>query len=130
MAIDRSKYQDSNMDTDTTFPAKNTQLAVGDSVEGVYVGIKQNVGPNNSNIYVLQAESGERVGVWGSTVIDARMETIAIGTGVAIEYTGLKSPKSGGKPYKDFYVGVTPGSQPVAAGASADRDINDDDIPF
>jgi hypothetical protein len=123
MAVDRSKYRSSDDRTDRNWPEKDTELGVGDSIEGVYISKKENVGVNNSNVYVLRTEEGELVGVWGSTVLDAKFEKIALDTQVAIEFIGSKMNKSGkGKPYKDFFVGV---GDAVAAG-----DGDDNDVPF
>jgi hypothetical protein len=106
MAVDRNKYRSSDDRTDRNWPEKGVDLTEGDSIEGVYVSKKENVGANSSNVYVLKTDEGELVGVWGSTVIDAKFENIALNTEVAIEFVGMKTPKKGGKQYKDFFVGV------------------------
>ncbi len=117
--------------TDRSWPEKGTELTVGDSIEGVYVSKKENVGANSSNVYALRTAGGELVGVWGSTVIDAQFDNISLGSEVALEYLGLRKPKSGGKPYKDFFVGigeVPAGSAP--APKSQGNSQNTDDEPF
>lgn len=75
-------------------------------IEGKYIKKRVKVGPNDSNVYVLQNDSfktednptGEK-GVWGSTVIDGQFEDGADGNGipagseVKIEYLGKERGK-------------------------------------
>ena len=76
----------------------------GDLIEGVYKRKKENVGINNSNIYVIQEDDkDETTSVWGSTVLDARFDEIPQGSIVKIEYVG-KVKGTGPKPYKNFRV--------------------------
>lgn len=73
-------------------------------VMGVLKSIKSDVGPNNSKIYVLQEDGkDETTGVWGSTVLDTRMEEVPVNSIVKIEYLGRVKGKSP-QPYKDFKV--------------------------
>jgi hypothetical protein len=106
--IDKTKFQEvgGGIDTDRMWYSKDNPLKIGDSIEGKYIDKAENVGPRkNSNIYVLEV-GNEKVGVWGSTVIDGRFEKIAKGKMVAIEYLGLQKTKDGKAEYKDFYIGV------------------------
>ena len=73
------------------------------TIQGVYVAKKENVGENDSNIYVLNV-GDEKVGVWGSAVLDGRFEQIAIGSEVKIEYLGKKTGEKGGREYHNFIV--------------------------
>ena len=91
--------------TDRSFPEKGKELEVGQGIEGELLEIKSNVGPNKSNIYVLKTKEGDKVGVWGSTVIDGRLDGVKIGQSIAIEYLGVTKGKTG-KNYKDFKIGV------------------------
>jgi hypothetical protein len=120
MAIDRSKYKSVDERTDGSWPEKDKQLTIGDSIEGVYTSKKEGVGTNNSNIYVLETDDGRKIGVWGSTVLDAKFEGIEVGSRVGIEYLGNVKGK-GPKPYKTFWVGVI--------GGEGQAPVNDD-IPF
>jgi len=73
----------------------------GDFIEGIYAQRKSNVGPNNSNLYVLEIE-GKLKSVWGSTVLDDLMvdPNIKIGDTLRITYDGENDkPK-----YKKFKV--------------------------
>ena len=135
MAIDRSKYKSVDMRTDRSWPEKDKDLTEGDSIEGVLMSVKEDVGVNHSNVYVLRTPEGELVGVWGSTVLDARMSVVRPGQTVAIEYLGKKAKKDGkGKPYKDFFVGVDTTipieDVPQAAPSDPADDDQDADVPF
>jgi hypothetical protein len=104
--MDKSKFQEvsGGLDVDRVWPAKDVPLKEGDAIEGRYVSKKENVGPNKSNVYVLEV-GDESVGVWGNTVLDTKFGEIAIGKMAGIEYLGQKQSKNG-KGYKDFFVGT------------------------
>lgn len=70
---------------------------------GKYIGMKTNVGPNQSIIYYLvNKEDGEIWGVWGSAVIDSKFAEIPLNSRVRIEYLGKKPGKRG--EFKDYSV--------------------------
>jgi hypothetical protein len=71
-------------------------------IEGLYVQKKENVGKNSSNIYVLEV-GDKKVGVWGSTVIDSKMEQVPLSVIVRFESLGEATSKAGAK-YNDFRV--------------------------
>ena len=77
-------------------------LKPGDKIQGVWVRTEENVGENNSNIYVLRQEDGSEIGFWGSTILDDRMSRHKIGEEVRVEYTGKKKSKTGGREYHTF----------------------------
>jgi hypothetical protein len=105
MALNRDKFRPvgNSLDVARMWPAKDHPLKEGDSIEGEYLAKQSDVGSHKSNVYVLEVE-GERVGVWGSTVIDARMDEVAIGAMVGFEYLGMRKGKNAD--YKDFMVAV------------------------
>jgi hypothetical protein len=73
---------------------------------GLYAGKKTNVGPNQSNLYLIEVEGEEeQIGVWGSTVLDGRFEEIPEGSLVKIECLGQETSKRGNKftNYKVLY---------------------------
>ena len=94
---------ESGSKTDGSWPAKGQELKIGDSIEGRYIEKNSNVGPNKSNIYILE-DGGKTIGAWGSTVIDGRMANVAIGKMVKIVYKGIQNSEKGGRKYKDFDV--------------------------
>lgn len=74
----------------------NFKLKEGDELVGVYSGMEENVGPNNSNLYSFKRPDGEFISVWGSTLLDARFKTLQLGDEVRVVYKGkVKSEKSG-----------------------------------
>lgn len=105
--INKEKYQEvgGGLNVDRMWSNKDNPLKVGASIEGRYVEKKTGLGTRgNSSVYTIEVGS-EKVGVWGTTVLDGRFEKIAIGKMVAIEYLGLAKTKDGKGEYKDFWVG-------------------------
>jgi hypothetical protein len=103
--------------------SKDEPIQPGDAITGEYVASQSNVGPNNSMVYTLRTEDGDK-SVWGSTVLDTRMERVRVGDTVRITFVGL-SQKAGkfGKPFKVWKVEVKPGTgQPAAAPAAAQQE--------
>lgn len=75
----------------------------GDLIFGTYKAHKSNVGTNDSEVYVIREDGKEEdTSVWGSTVLDARMEEVPINSRVKIEFLGLKDGKR--TQYKDYRV--------------------------
>lgn len=69
---------------------------------GFLIGKQEGVGPNESMLYTIEKESGEKISVWGNTVLDGRFKNIEQGTKVKVVYKGkTKSPKTG-REYHDF----------------------------
>lgn len=72
-------------------------------IEGELLRAKENTGPNESMLYEIKTKDGI-VSVWGSTVLDTKLEGVPVGCEVRIEPQGLtKSPKTG-REYLDFKV--------------------------
>ena len=74
----------------------------GDSIEGVLISKRKDVGVNNSNAYDIEKENGQFM-VWGSTVLDDRMNFAKIGEKVKITYKETQMNKKG-QPVKIFKV--------------------------
>ena len=71
---------------------------------GTYKSFKSDVGINKSMVYsIKEDDKDEPTGVWGSTVLDAKMEEVPVGSRVKIEFLGMVEGKSP-KPYKDYKV--------------------------
>lgn len=144
--------------------AKGSEITViwkekqhGFEVEGYLFDMKHNQGPkNNSSVYTLKKENGEKEAFWGSAVLDDQIQQIPMGTYMKIKYEGLVAPKKNpsGPKYHSFEVFFSanktidmsandanvqdsPGEQPQgspaqgstapAAGAAVGED---DDLPF
>jgi hypothetical protein len=114
-----------DQDWDRMWPEKDQPLKEGDSIEGLYVQKVENYGSNHSNVYILEV-GDERIGVWGSTVIDEHMKDVALETEVGIEYAGMAKSQKSGKEYKKFIVGVAND----AILASPDEDLPQSEPPF
>lgn len=110
--INKGEYKEvgGGLNTDRMWFGKENPLKEGDSIEGEYVEKKTGVGTRGSNVYVIKV-GNEKVGIWGSAVIDGRFGSIAIGKKVAIEYLGLVKTKDGKGEYKDFWIGQEKGGE-------------------
>ena len=64
----------------------------GDSIEGIYLKKKTNVGENKANLYIIEVK-GKRVSVWGSTVLDDKMDEVKEGDLITITYLGKEKKK-------------------------------------
>ena len=76
-------------------------------LEGYFVGKKDDVGENHSNVYSIEKDDGEIVEFWGSTALDGQFASIRLGSRVKVVYEGMKdSIKRKGKQFKSFSVFV------------------------
>jgi hypothetical protein len=102
------------------------------SIVGKYVDVRHNVGKNNSNIYVLELENGEKRGIWGSTVLDGRFENIELNSVIRIDYLGKTPGKDARGAYKNYRVFVRDANAPAApaAPATGTDQPKSDDLPF
>lgn len=95
-------------------------------ITGKLVGVKSNVGPNESMLYTLQTDSGN-IGVWGSTVLDTKFMGIQNGSMVKVEPMGQQKSPTTGRTYQDFKVFVKPPEfTEVLDGAEP---LNDEPLP-
>ena len=76
-------------------------------IQGIYVSKKENVGPNESNVYVLNV-GDKKIGIWGSTILDDRFKEIPLGCEVRIEYLGEQKTKKGNRTYQAYKVFYRP----------------------
>lgn len=71
---------------------------------GTYKAKKTNVGPNNSNMYMVREDGKEEdTGIWGGTVLDSRFEEVPVGSRVRVEYLGQEKTQRG-TTYKNYSV--------------------------
>ena len=59
----------------------------GDNIEGVLIQKRTEIGANKSNAYYLEKD-GKQIMVWGSTVLDSRLDFINVGDYIRITYKG------------------------------------------
>lgn len=72
---------------------------------GLYVRRKEGVGKNKSVVYTIEDRNTKKsYNVWGSTILDSKMELINPGMEVKIEFTGMGDSDKAVKPYKKFEV--------------------------
>lgn len=99
-------------------------------LEGEFVKVEPDTGPNKSNLYTIKTEKGEEVKVWGSTVLDDKLLGVPMGTFVRIEYEGkLKSKK--GTEYHGYKVFLDEASKPDESKQTAptqDNEPTDEDL--
>lgn len=89
------------------FPKKASERKVGDNVVGVYKGTKEITRPDGSSdtLYVLEGEKG-LIGINSSSVIATKMEQIAEGMTVKVQYEGKARSAKTGREYNNFSVWV------------------------
>ena len=82
------------------------------TLEGKYVAMKDEVGPNKSKMYYFEVE-GEGIGsvpetisMWGTTVIDNQMMLVPQGSKVKISYLGMATNEKTKREYKNFTVEI------------------------
>lgn len=101
----------------------------GDELAGVYVDKRENVGPNGSNVYVIQKEDGVLFSLWGSAVIDSNLPKVPFGSEVKLVYLGKTTNPKTNRTFNNFNVFVAnTGADKTATEAA--EDINPEDIPF
>lgn len=78
---------------------------------GVYKRHKTDVGPNDSNVYEVEAiVDGEPklYSVWGSSVLNSKFEQIEVGSLVKIEALGETKSAKTNRTYNDFKISIKP----------------------
>ena len=98
MTNEKNNWEEVNPATQDTWDFRNQP-----TIQGIYTGKREKVGPNDSNLYALEVK-GEKIGVWGSTVLDTHFDQIPIGSEVRIEYLGKAKAEKSGREYHDFKV--------------------------
>lgn len=82
-----------------------------DFICGVYKGIGKNVGENKQNVYHLQTDS-KVISIWGSTVLNGKMELVQVGDDIKIIYLGESpSGQRKGKDYHNYKVQIVKGEE-------------------
>jgi len=99
--MEEKKYEDVEPFFEFWKPEKENDFVVG-----VYQAMKTEFGKNKSNVYILKQENGDSIGVWGSKVLDGKMDFCKTGDDLKIIYLGEKSGKE--QTYKDFNVQRVP----------------------
>lgn len=77
----------------------------GEEIEGMLQEIRRDVGPNHSNIYVLETTNG-LMDIWGSAVLDQELPKISVGTNVKIKFVGEKTNSGTGRTFRAFNIWI------------------------
>ena len=75
----------------------------GDVLEGTLAEVLQGEYGNN---YAITKADGERVTMFGSTVINSKMAIVKVGDKVKITFLGMPIGKNSKRQYKDFKVEI------------------------
>lgn len=104
------------------------------TVQGVYRSKKLNVGPNGSNMYMIDT-GGKMVGVWGSAVLDSRLAQVPVGSEVKIKSLGKTKSEKTGREYVNYEVEYRPtpfmvaGEQSSPSASYANSTVSEDEPP-
>lgn len=97
------------------FPTWNSKedkaFKAGATLEGVLTEKRSHIGPNDSNVYIIEETDGGKKQVWGTTLLDRVMEPMPIGTLVRFTYKGIAKSKKGNS-YHDFAVDYDKDTRP------------------
>lgn len=77
----------------------------GQVVEGELLEVRENVGPNESTVYVISTKNGVEQ-YWGANALDPSMTSVKIGEKVRITLTDLDFKFPNGRRGKNFKVEV------------------------
>lgn len=78
-------------------------VADNEAVEGIFVKAESGVGANNSALYHVEVD-GKPVAIWGSAVLDPKMNAVKPGDLIKIVYLGKGEAKGGHNAAKLFDV--------------------------
>lgn len=87
--------------------ADDKSIFLGPVITGYYIGMKTEVGQNDSNLYEIELTdtqmAGQTVAVWGSALLDGKFGEVPQGSMVRLTCLGIQQPKSpGGRQYMGF----------------------------
>lgn len=110
---------------------------VDGDVQGILLGVKDDVGPNHSRMYTVKV-GDKQYGMWGATALDNQMVDVAIGEEILIKYIGMKENPKTNRKFKNYELfhrfsdGGEGSTQTPKATASAEKGEEDkkDDLPF
>src|SRR5512137_227330 len=96
-------WEDADEARSTLMPAADWQEP-GEYVAGEYLGFIEGIGPNKSRQYRFTLPTGEAVCVWGTTILDQRMDDFAPAHGeqVMIQFIGDVATGRGLNPAHNF----------------------------
>jgi len=90
---------------DVSWGSKENPLSKGDTMEGRYIEVSKGAGrAEGFTFHLFERDDKKVVSVLGTTVLNTKLGTVAIGKMVKIEYLGLVSSEKSGRQYKDYKV--------------------------
>ena len=100
-----------------------------DTFEGVFVEKREGIGQNNSNLYIFEGKDNTQYGVWGSTILDARLSNLSVGEEVVIFYLGIETSEKTDREYKNYKVLKldTPAQETITTDTVT---VDEDGVPF
>ncbi len=98
-------WEDADEAQSSLLPAADWQEP-GEYVAGEYLGFVSDIGPNKSRQYRFKLPTDELVCIWGTTILDQRMDTFnpARGDNLLVQYKGDVPTGRGLNPAKDFRI--------------------------
>ena len=93
-----------------------------DTFEGVFVEKREGIGQNNSNLYIFEGKDNTQYGVWGSTILDARLSNLSVGEEVVIFYLGIEASEKTDREYNNYKV--------LKLDTLAQETVDKDGVPF
>src|SRR5580704_7618684 len=71
---------------------------------GIYLGSRDEVGPNKSKLYDFRQPDGSTISVWGNSALDNKLKNINLNDEVKIVYLGFAKSEKTGRQYRNFEV--------------------------
>lgn len=66
-----------------------------DILDGYYIAIKHDVGPNDATLHTLETAEGEKISVWGTKALNDELAKVRFGQFIRIQWLGKKLTKAG-----------------------------------
>jgi|GEM_PF-2866517 len=76
----------------------------GDEFRGKYISFKSDVGPNKQMIYTFEDMKGDVYGIWGSQILEGKMQLAKTGEYYCIKYMGKKNSEKSNRAYREWKV--------------------------
>lgn len=110
---------------------------VGDTVQGIYIQKKEDIGKKKGVLYVIRTEQHGDLAVWGQTVLNNAFEESPcpkIGDEVRISFLGKATTKDGEGEYNNYAVDFRTPEVPMQSATGAQQEaeaapVEEDGLP-
>lgn len=106
---------------------------VGDTVQGIYIDKKTDIGKKKGTLYVIRTEEHGDLAVWAQTVLKNAFEEAPhpnFGDEVRIQFLGKATTKDGEGEYNNYQVDYrTPEPKMKSATGEKDAPVDEDGLP-